>query len=102
MPAHQSSIHCGNCITGRSFAAAAAAFELIARIEQTHGDRFGQLAQRIEEGKLFSSDAEGESWLCLNCGHIHTGSHVPPVCPVCKHAQGYFVRLDAESIAAIG
>ena len=77
------------------FAAAAAAFELIAKIEQTHGDRFGHLAQRIEEGKLFASEAEGEQWLCLNCGHIHTGSQVPPLCPVCKHAQAYFeVRAE--------
>ena len=82
------------------FQAAAAAFEMIARIEQTHGDRFAKLAQRIEEGKLFLSDEEGERWLCLNCGHVHTGSQVPPVCPVCKHAQGYFVRLEADEILA--
>lgn len=80
------------------FAAAAATFTMIAAIEQTHGDRFGQLAQRIEEGKLYTSEQEGERWMCLNCGHVHTGSQVPPVCPVCKHAQGYFVRLDAAEL----
>ena len=89
-----------NIAREEGFAAAAAAFELIAKIEQTHGDRFGHLAQRIEEGKLFASDAGGEQWLCLNCGHVHTGSQVPPLCPVCKHAQGYFVRMEAEEILA--
>ncbi len=83
------------------FAAAAAAFERIARIEQVHGERFGQLAQRIEEGKIFSADGEGERWLCLKCGHVHIGTQVPPVCPVCKHAQGYFVRIDDQGILAM-
>ncbi len=83
------------------FSAAASAFELIAKIEQTHGDRFGQLAQRIEEGKLFTADSDTMQWLCLNCGHIHTGSQVPPLCPVCKHAQGYFVRAQASEILAM-
>ena len=81
------------------FSAAASAFELIAKIEQTHGDRFGQLAQRIEEGKLFRCD-HNVTWLCLNCGHVHHGMQAPPVCPVCRHAQGYFVRVDAAEILA--
>lgn len=82
------------------FHAAEATFELIARIEQTHGDRFGLLAQRIEEGKLFTAENGSTQWLCLNCGHVHTGDQVPPLCPVCKHAQGYFVRLEATEILA--
>ena len=83
------------------FNAAAAAFERIAKIEQMHGERFGLLAQRIEEGKIFSAEGETERWLCLKCGHVHTGAQVPPVCPVCKHAQGYFVRMDAEGLFAL-
>lgn len=83
------------------FSAAAAAFDRIAKIEQLHGERFGQLAQRIEEGRIFSADHEDARWLCLKCGHVHTGMQVPPVCPVCKHAQGYFVRMDADEIIAM-
>lgn len=83
------------------FGAAGAAFEKIAQIELSHGERFGLLAQRIEEGKLFSSEKEEEKWLCLKCGHVHTGSQVPPVCPVCKHAQGYFVRMDRMLLAML-
>ena len=81
------------------FLAIASTFEMIAEIEQSHGDRFGHLAQRLEEEKLFKSDHSIE-WLCLNCGHVHRGLQAPPVCPVCRHAQGYFGREDAAEILA--
>ena len=71
----------------------ASSFEQIAKIEKTHGDRFGKFADLLEQGKLFVANAETK-WMCLNCGHIHTGERVPPVCPVCQHDQGYFVRLS--------
>lgn len=71
----------------------ASSFEQIAKIEKTHGDRFGKFADLLEQGKLFVASAETK-WMCLNCGHIHTGERVPPVCPVCQHEQGYFVRLS--------
>lgn len=71
----------------------AKSFELIAEIEKTHGDRFGRFADMLEQGRLFSAEP-GTRWMCLNCGHIHTGERVPPVCPVCQHDQGYFVRLS--------
>lgn len=79
------------------FYAIASTFEQIAEIEQTHGDRFGQLARRAEEGTLFKSTKE-VAWMCLNCGHVHYGTYAPPVCPTCKHAQGYFVRLEGSEI----
>ncbi len=79
------------------FAAAAATFAMIAEIEQTHGDRFGQLAQRAEENRLFTSDQD-TVWMCLNCGHVHYGRQAPGVCPVCKHVQGYFVRVEGSEI----
>ena len=80
------------------FSQAAAAFERIAEIEQMHGDRFGDLARRIEEGRLFSCEKDDACWMCLRCGHIHTGAQVPPVCPVCKHAQGNFVHMESGVI----
>lgn len=70
----------------------ASSFEQIAKIEKTHGDRFGRFADMLEQGKLFVAEAETK-WMCLNCGYVHTGDRVPPVCPVCQHDQGYFVRL---------
>ena len=82
------------------FMSAAATFQMIAEIEKTHGDRFGQLAKRAEEDALFRSDKE-VPWLCLNCGHVHYGTQVPPICPVCKHAQGYFVRVESTEILVL-
>ena len=71
----------------------ALSFENIAKIEKTHGDRFGKFAELLENNKLFVSDSECE-WMCLNCGHILTDYKAPYVCPVCKHDQGFFVRLE--------
>ena len=75
------------------FAKIADSFERIAAIEKTHGDRFGKFADLLEQGKLFVADMETK-WRCLNCGYIHNSDRVPPVCPVCQHDQGYFVRLS--------
>lgn len=73
------------------FMKVAASFEMIAEIEKTHGDRFGYYMKLIQEGKLLKSDKQ-ELWICQNCGYIHEGESVPPVCPVCQHDKGYFIR----------
>ena len=75
-------------------------FELIAQIEKTHGDRFGLLAELLEKGTLFGEDNHQEVWMCLNCGEIITSSLAPQVCPVCRHGQGYYVRLDMAPYTA--
>lgn len=74
------------------FSGVAASFEMISNIEKTHGDRFGMFADLLEQNKLFVSDVE-TAWMCLECGNIYHGTAVPPVCPVCHHDRGYFVRL---------
>ena len=68
-------------------------FELIAQIEKTHGDRFDALADHLEQGTLFAAREE-TLWMCLNCGEIVRSSIAPQTCPVCRHGQDYFVRLD--------
>ncbi len=75
------------------FDAIADSFHKIADIEKIHGDRFGQFAEWLEQGKLFVSDVEA-AWMCLECGHIYRGTQVPPVCPVCHNDRGYFIRLE--------
>lgn len=67
-------------------------FNQIAKIEKTHGERFGMFADWLEQGKLFVSDVE-EEWMCLNCGYIYKSSEAPKACPLCNHPQGYFIRL---------
>ena len=79
-----------NTAREEGFLAVANSFDKIAQIEKIHGDRFGNFAQKIEDGTLFKSDKE-EQWICLNCGHVHTGLEAPKVCPVCQHPQGYFI-----------
>lgn len=68
-------------------------FRQIGEIEKIHGDRFGLFADLLEKNQLFVSEIE-TGWMCLNCGHVHHGTSAPPACPVCKHEQGYFIRLE--------
>ena len=71
-----------------------------AKIEKTHGDRFGQFADWLEQGRLFGEDNNQTVWMCLNCGEIITASMAPQVCPVCRHGQDYFIRLDLAPYAS--
>ena len=76
----------------------AASFFQIAPIERSHGDRFGRLADLLEQKKLFVSDVKC-AWMCLNCGHIQESLEAPKACPVCDHDQGYFIRLEMAPYA---
>lgn len=75
------------------FIKVASVFEMIAKVEKTHAQRFKALADFMEENKLFIADAECK-WMCLNCGHIHSGKEAPLICPVCEHDRGFFIRLS--------
>ena len=68
-------------------------FENIANVEKIHGDRFGRYADMLEQGQLFASDTKVE-WMCLNCGYVVDATAAPAHCPVCRHPQGYFVRVE--------
>ncbi len=83
----------GDKASEEGFPAIASSFYGIAAIEKVHGDRFGTFAGLMEEGKLFSADGQ-EAWICLKCGHIHTGPKAPAICPICKEEQGFFIRLS--------
>jgi rubrerythrin len=64
-------------------------FELVAKIENKHEERYNTLLKSLEEGTLFLKDGTA-IWKCRNCGHIHVGKRAPGMCPVCKHPQAYF------------
>lgn len=83
----------GEVAAQEGFGAVASSFRGIARIEQTHGNRFGHLADLLETNALFVSDTAC-GWMCLNCGHVHQGLEAPKLCPVCSHDHGYFIRLE--------
>ncbi len=76
-------------------------FAAIARVEETHAQRFDRFARMLKDDTLFRADKD-TAWLCLNCGHIHYGSEAPRACPVCQHDQGHFIRADLSPFVSIG
>lgn len=95
----------GETARSEGFLEIAASFFSIAKIEKLHGDRFSEVSRMLSEGKWFVSDVE-TGFLCLNCGHLYTGREAPPVCPVCHHERGYFIRatlapFTAENLLAL-
>jgi len=67
----------------------ATAFRKIATVEKHHEERYRKLLSNIKEGKVFSKDSE-VTWVCGNCGYVHTGKDALDLCPACKHPQAYF------------
>lgn len=76
-------------------------FTMIAGVEKTHAQRFEHFAKLMEEEKLFVSDVE-TGWMCLNCGQIIHSTAAPAVCPICKHGQGFFIRLELAPFTRLG
>ncbi len=74
------------------FTKIAALFEMVGKIEKHHEERYRKLISNLEGDKVFKS-SESEQWICLNCGHIHTGNNAPGMCPVCDHPQAHFEKL---------
>lgn len=73
----------------------AALFEMVAKIEKEHEERYKKLLENVEKGLVFSKDGD-VVWVCANCGHIHVGKKAPEICPVCAHPQSYF-QVKAEN-----
>lgn len=71
------------------FARIGALFELVAKIEKEHEERYLKLLENVENGIVFSRDGDAV-WICMNCGHVHVGKTAPQICPVCSYPQGYF------------
>ena len=73
----------------------AALFEMVAKIEKDHEERYKKLLANIEGGLVFSRDGD-MMWICSNCGHVHIGKAAPEICPVCAHPKAYFM-MKAEN-----
>ena len=80
----------GKTAKEEGFSEAASAFFQIAEIEHIHEQRFGKIAEMLESGSWYQPQTASK-WMCTNCGYIHEGNQAPPVCPVCRHDQGYFI-----------
>lgn len=68
-------------------------FEAVGKIEKEHEERYRALLSNVEGDKVFNKDEE-ITWICLNCGHIHTGKNAPELCPVCDHPKSYFAKRE--------
>ncbi len=71
------------------FTKIAALFEMVAKIEKEHEERYRKLLKNIEDDVVFSKDGDA-IWQCRNCGHIVIGKKAPEICPVCEHPKAYF------------
>lgn len=68
---------------------AAAAFRMVAKVEERHEARYLKLADNVAGNRVFRK--EGKTlWKCEKCGYIHEGDKAPEVCPACMHKQEYF------------
>ena len=77
------------------FTKIAVLFELVAKIEKEHEERYRKLLKNIEDGIVFSREGD-MVWQCSNCGHIVIGKKAPQMCPVCNHPQSFF-QIKAEN-----
>ena len=82
------------------YADIASVFRMVSDIEKSHNERFSYYCGLYRSGRLFRSDDSEQTWLCLNCGHIHKGSEPPQECPVCTAAQGYFIRENEAAFTS--
>ncbi|WP_017415060.1 rubrerythrin [Clostridium tunisiense] len=71
------------------FPEVAVAFEMIAKVEKFHEERYRKLLANIENGTVFKKD-ESVMWKCGNCGFIFEGKEAPEKCPACVHPKSYF------------
>ena len=70
-------------------------FELVAKIESEHEERFLALLENIKTDKVFKRDEE-VTWICLNCGTKIVAKEAPEICPTCDHPKAYFA-LDVKN-----
>lgn len=61
----------------------------IAKAEQHHAQRYGKLLEQLEKGTIFKKDQE-VTWVCRECGYVHTGLQAPEKCPSCDHPRAFY------------
>lgn len=72
-------------------------FEMIAKIEEIHSDRFLRLANEMTDDSLYVKETD-TIWRCTNCGFEIHSKGAPLVCPVCSHTRGHFLEKDYFNI----
>lgn len=64
-------------------------FDIVAKVEEFHANRFKEMLAELEGGKLLKKD-EPIKWQCRECGYIHEGNEPPHICPLCNHPKEYY------------
>jgi rubrerythrin len=64
-------------------------FEGIAKIEQSHEERYKTLLANVETDAVFQKKQKTR-WVCRNCGFSYEGAKAAEKCPVCGHPQSFF------------
>jgi rubrerythrin len=67
-------------------------FNLTAKAEAHHEERYNLLLANVEKGTAFKK-ASSVRWICRECGYVHEGPGAPDKCPCCDHPQSYFQIL---------
>jgi len=64
-------------------------FNAVAKIENSHEERYLALKDNVDQQQVFTKDQE-VLWECDICGYHHEGTSAPSVCPVCGFNQAHF------------
>lgn len=70
-------------------------FNLLAKIEKTHEERYQRLLANVRQERVYARP-EKVKWRCRECGFIHEGPAAPAVCPVCQHDRSFY-EIAAEN-----
>lgn len=71
------------------FSQVVAAFNLVAKVEVEHEQRYLKLLKNLQEGKVFKKE-ETARWKCRACGYVHEAVEAPGKCPLCGVEKAYF------------
>lgn len=75
------------------FPKVAAAFRMIAKVEEQHEKRYRKLAKNIEDGTVFLKDGK-VFWKCINCGYVYEAEKALDMCPACEHPKSFMQLLE--------
>jgi rubrerythrin len=82
----------GRIAKEEGFPQVAAQFNLVAKAEMHHEDRYRELIKNLAAKTTFKKATEVK-WTCRECGYIHEGTEAPDKCPCCEHPQAFFQVL---------
>jgi len=73
----------------------AARMRAIAKAEGHHAQRYQKLLELVATNSVFKRK-EVKTWVCRECGYVHTGDEAPTVCPSCGHPQSFY-QVECEN-----